>query len=260
MKKTILSAIVLSVAVFVTGCATTKDCCATGEACCGACGEDKDGFKPLFNGKNLSGWWGLKTEDPAKWMALPIEKLVDKKAASLDDIQKHWSIEGDELVNDGHGLYLTTDKNYGDFELLIDYKTVAKADSGIYLRGIPQVQIWDYTEEGGKWKIGADKGSGGLWNNSKGAKGKDPLVLADKPFGEWNSFRIVMAGDIVTVWLNGKLVVDHARMENYFDRKGGVPETGPIQLQTHGGEIRWRNIKIREIGPEESAKIQAKAK
>jgi hypothetical protein len=262
MKKIISTSILLSVAVFVTGCATTgdKECCLSGEACCEACGEDKDGFRPLFNGRDLSGWWGLKTEDPAKWMALPIEQLVDKKAASLDDIQQHWSIEGDELVNDGHGLYLTTDKNYGDFEFLVDYKTVAKADSGIYLRGIPQVQIWDYTEEGGKWKIGADKGSGGLWNNSKGAKGKDPLVLADKPFGEWNSFRIIMAGDIVTVWLNGKLVVDHARMENYFDRKGGVPAEGPIQLQTHGGEIRWRNIKIREIGPEESKQIQAKAK
>ena len=260
MKRISSILITASLALFSLGCATTKDCCTNGETCCEACLAEEDGFTPLFNGSNLSGWWGLKTEDPAKWMALPTEKLVEKKAASLDDILQHWSIDGDELVNDGHGLYLTTDKDYGDFELLIDYKTVAKADSGIYLRGIPQVQIWDYTEEGGKWKIGADKGSGGLWNNSKGAKGKDPLVLADKPFGEWNSFRIVMAGDIVTVWLNGKLVVDHARMENYFDRKGGVPETGPIQLQTHGGEIRWRNIKIREIGPEESAKIQAKAK
>ena len=105
-------------------------------------------------------------------------------------------------------MYLTTEKNYGDFELLVDYKTVAKADSGIYLRGIPQVQIWDYTKEGGKWNIGADKGSGGLWNNSKGAPGKDPVVFADKPFGEWNVFRILMVGERVSIWLNGKLVVD----------------------------------------------------
>mgnify|MGYP006192395349 CR=1 FL=1 len=57
------------------------------------------------------------------------------------------------------------------------------ADSGIYLRGTPQVQIWDFTKEGGKWNLGADKGSGGLWNNSPGTAGKDPAVLADKPFG-----------------------------------------------------------------------------
>jgi len=67
--------------------------------------------------------------------------------------------------------------------------TMGQADSGIYLRATPQVQIWDYTKEGGRWNIGADKGSGGLWNNDKGSPGKDPLVLADKPFGEWNHFR-----------------------------------------------------------------------
>ena len=142
-------------------------------------GTPPEGFTALFNEEDLSGWWGIGTEDPAKWMALSAEKFKEKKAKSIKDIAKHWSVDGEELVNDGHGLYLSTEKNYGDFELLIDYKTVAKADSGIYLRGIPQVQIWDYTKEGGKWNIGADKGSGGLWNNSKGAPGKDPLVLAD---------------------------------------------------------------------------------
>ncbi|HIL24722.1 MAG TPA: DUF1080 domain-containing protein, partial [Verrucomicrobia bacterium] len=126
------------------------------------------GFKALFNGKNLDGWWGLKTEDPAKWMALDEAALAKKKAASIADINEHWAIDNGELVNDGHGMYLSPQKNDGDFELLVDYKTVAKADSGIYLRGIPQVQIWDTTKAGGKWGIGADKGSGGLWNNPKG--------------------------------------------------------------------------------------------
>ena len=150
------------------------------------------GFTTLFNGKDLKGWWGLKTEDPAKWMALSPEKFAEKKAASLKDIAKHWSVDGEELVNDGHGMYLTTEKNYGDFELLVDYKTVAKADSGIYLRGIPQVQIWDYTKEGGKWNIGADKGSGGLWNNSKGAAlptDSQESAQAQKAQASFGSFR-----------------------------------------------------------------------
>ena len=219
-------------------------------------GTPPEGFTALFNEKNLSGWWGLKTEDPVKWKALSADKLAEKKAASLKDIAQHCSVDGEELVNDGHGLYLSTQKNYGDFEFLVDYKTVPKADSGIYLRGIPQVQIWDSTEEA-KFNIGANKGSGGLWNNSKGAPGKDPLVLADKPFGQWNSFRIIMVGERVSVWLNGKLLVDHARMENYFNRKGQIPRTGPIQLQTHGGEIRWRNVFIREIGTNEGNEILA---
>lgn len=217
--------------------------------------EPPPGFVALFNGKDLSGWWGAGTEDPRKYMALPSEEFAKKREASLADINKHWRVENGELVNDGNGLYLTTDKFYGDFELLVDYKTVPKADSGIYLRGIPQVQIWDYTKEGGKWNIGADKGSGGLWNNSPGAPGKDPLVLADKPFGEWNHFRIRMVGSRVTVWLNEKLVVDNAILENYFNRKIPVPPKGPIQLQTHGGEIRWRNVFLREIPSDEAIQL-----
>ena len=175
------------------------------------------------------------------------EQLKAHKEKTREDINKHWSVKNGELVNDGHGLYLSTNKDYGNFELMLEYKTVAKADSGIYLRGVPQVQIWDTTKEGGKWKHGADKGSGGLWNNRKGAPGKNPSKLMDKPFGQWNSMRILMVGSKVTVHLNGEKVVDAAVMENYFDRKNPIFEKGPIQLQTHGGEIRWRNVFIKEL-------------
>lgn len=219
-----------------------------------------EGFTALFDGKTIDdGWWGWGTKHYKQYMDATPENYAAMRKASLADINKHWSVDNGELVNDGHGLYLTTKKFYGNFEFRVDYKTVAKADSGIYLRGCPQVQIWDYTDKG-KFKLGADKGSGGLWNNNKGSKGKDPLVLADKPFGEWNSFRIIMVGDIVTIYLNDKLIVDHAQMHNYFDRKAGMPATGPIQLQTHGGEIRWRNIYIREIGEEEGKKYLANDK
>lgn len=214
------------------------------------------GYVALFNGKNLDGWWGLKTEDPAKWMALSPEALAAKKMASLEDVRKHWMVEDGVLVNDGKGLYLSTEKNYGNFELFVDYKTVPGADSGIYLRGVPQVQIWDTTKKGGKWKLGADKGSGGLWNNGgAGAPGRDPLVLADKPLGQWNTFHITMIEDKVTVVLNDKLVVDKATLVNFWDRATPIErrkpliEKGPIQLQTHGGEIRWRNIFIKELTP-----------
>jgi hypothetical protein len=129
--------------------------------------QPPEGFTALFNGKDLDGWWGWGTGHYKKYRDISPEEFAKLQATSREDINKHWRVEDGELVNDGHGLYLTTNKFYGDFELLIDYKTVAKADSGIYLRGIPQVQIWDYTEAGGKWHIGADKGSGGLWNNPK---------------------------------------------------------------------------------------------
>ena len=209
------------------------------------------GFTALWNGRDLAGWWGADTEDPRKYMALPAAEFQKKHDASLGNISQHWSVRDGELVNDGKGLFLTTEKYYGDFELLVDYKTVPLADSGIYLRGCPQVQIWDSTEKG-KFPIGADKGSGGLWNNSAGAPGKDPLVKADKPFGQWNRLRIIMVGSRVWVWLNGQATVIGAAMENYYDRKLPVPSLGPIQLQTHGGEIRWRNVFIRAIGSDEA--------
>ncbi len=223
------------------------------------------GFSPLFNGKDLTGFRGGDTYDHRKLLALPEAERnaqIAKWTASMLEVnpktgKPHWYFENGELVNDGLGAYATTEKDYGDFELLIDYKTVPKADSGIYLRGVPQVQIWDFTEKE-KFNIGADKGSGGLWNNSPGAPGKDPAVLADKPFGEWNAFRIVMVGSRVSVWLNGKQVVKNAVMENYYDRKLPVPVKGPIQLQTHGGEIRWRNAFVREIPAKEANEILAK--
>ena len=205
------------------------------------------GFASLFNGKDLTGWFGHATKDPRTLWEMSSEELEAHKKETRKDINKHWSAENGELVNDGQGLYLTTNKDYGNFELMLEYKTVAKADSGIYLRGVPQVQIWDTTKEGGKWKLGADKGSCGLWNNSKGAPGKNPSKNMDKPFGEWNSVHILMVGNKVTIHFNGEKVVDAAVMENFFDRKNPIFERGPIQLQTHGGEIRWRNVFIKEL-------------
>jgi hypothetical protein len=212
------------------------------------------GFKALFNGKNLSGWYGWSTKNPEDLWSMSADDQAAYKKKSLEDVNQHWSVQDGILVNDGHGLYLTSEEEFSNFELLIDYKTVPKADSGIYLKAVPQVQIWDFTEEA-KFGIGADKGSGGLWNNSKGAKGKDPLVRADKPFGEWNSFRIRQIGSRTWVWMNGKLLVDNAIMENYFDRSRPLFPQGPIQLQTHGGEISWRNVFVREISPNEATDI-----
>jgi hypothetical protein len=217
------------------------------------------GFTAIFNGTDLSGLHGIPRDyDPRKLFAMSDEQKADFIKKHEDEFQQHWHAENGELVNDGQGPYATDFKDYGDVELLVDYKTVAKADSGIYLKGTPQVQIWDTTKEGGKWNLGADKGSGGLWNNSPGNPGKDPLVLADKPFGEWNKVRIIQIGARTTVYLNGKLVVDNQPMENYWDRKKPLFPKGPIEFQTHGGEIRWKNIFVRQIPPEEANKFLQK--
>ncbi len=216
------------------------------------------GFKALFNGKDLTGWHGQQTMDPVAFTKLSAEEKAKKLEEWNKDMAKHWSVKDGVIENDGTGVYLTPDDDYGDIELIIDWKIGPKGDSGLYLRGTPQVQIWDYTEPDYK-KNDADKGSGGLWNNTKGSPGKDPLVLADNPPGEWNRFRIVQVGTRTTVYLNDKLVVDHAILENYWDkeRKKPLPARGPIQLQTHQHPTWWRNIYVREIPTDEANKILA---
>lgn len=209
-------------------------------------------WEPLFNGKDLDGWYGMDSMSPDKLRSPEVQARRNEFRTATAE---HWTVEDGELVNDGAGPYLTTNRNLGDFELSLEYNTVAKADSGVYLKATPQVQIWDYTEEGGNWHLGADKGSGGLWNNTAGRPGKDPLVLADKPFGEWNRLRILQIGARTSVHLNDQLVVDHAIMENYWDRSKPLAKTGPIQLQTHGGNIRWRNLKARDIDAEEANRV-----
>jgi len=216
-----------------------------------------EGFRALFDGSTLNGWRGMPHFDPYELAAMSDDDRAKFFAEQQASIDAHWSVDDGAIVNDGDGAYLTTVEEFGDYELMIDYRTVALADSGIYLRATPQVQIWDTTEAGGKWSLDADKGSGGLWNNSPGAPGKNPSALMDRPFGEWNRFRIRQVGERTSIWLNGTQVVDNARMENFWRRESPMLRRGPIQLQTHGGEIRWKNIFIREIGTDEANSILA---
>lgn len=201
----------------------------------------------LYNGKDLAGWRGQGMHDPKQWNDMKAEDREKKQAQYNEDMNKHWKAEGEEIINDGKGVYLTTDKDYGDFILELEWKMMKpNGDSGIYLRGYPQVQIWDPANPAEK-KNGADKGSGALWNNSNAKNGKFPLVVADKPIGEWNKMKIEMRGENVTITMNDQLVVDKATMENYYKRGTPISPTGPIQLQTHGSEMRFRNIKLQEL-------------
>lgn len=196
----------LSFAAFVTLAAVAEEAKSPGPP---------KGFTVLFDGTDLSKW-----------------KVSEQNAA-------HWKVVDEILVYDGKGKSLPTAKDYGDFELLVDWKIDKGADSGIYLRGKPQVQIWDIDRH--------KEGSGGLWNNKKTHVGEKPLVPADKPVGQWNTFRIKLVGDKVTVHLNGKLVVDKAPMEPLKKKDGSIIETGPILLQHHGNPLQFRNIFIKEL-------------
>jgi hypothetical protein len=208
------------------------------------------GFTALFNGKDLTGWKGLlkgPAEFPAGRRDLTPEQLSELQKEADEIMRSAWSVNNGELHYTGKGRSLATDKKYGDFDFYVDWKIPAHADSGIYLRGLPQVQIWDPTDPG-QFGNGAQKGSGGLWNNKgPGKDGKDPLVKADKPTGEWNTFHIRMVGDRVTIWLNGQEVVHNSILENLWEPTKPLPRAEQIELQNHGNELSFKNIYIREL-------------
>jgi hypothetical protein len=240
------------------------------------------GFTALFNGKDLTGWEGHVTmAERAKYSPETVAELRKKRTEAA---REHWSAKEGVIVLDGKpstkwvvdsggkvvmdkgtmGLSLVTAKDYGNFELYVDWKIEKNGDSGIYLRGQPQVQIWDSDNSPGARGVDKGSGSGGLWNNplspevanskndelirKEGMKiGKIPLKKADKPLGEWNRFRIIMVGEEVTVYLNGELVVDKAKLPNYWEKGKPLPEKGPIELQYHGDPLWFKNIYVKEL-------------
>jgi HEAT repeat protein len=203
-----------------------------------------EGFKPMFNGKDLTGWQGL-VENPVARAKMKPSELAKKQIEANKKITENWSVKDGCIWFNGKGDNLCSVKEYGDFEMLVDWKITKEGDSGIYLRGSPQVQIWDTS----RVQSGAQVGSGGLYNNQKNPS--RPLKVADNPVDEWNTFRILMVGEKVSVWLNGQLVVNNVILENYWDRNIPIFPKGPIELQAHGTNLAFRDIFVREINDRE---------
>lgn len=199
------------------------------------------GFDALFNGYDLRGWKGLVESPPKRAQMTPAE-LAEAQAKADQRMREHWKVENGALVFSGKGDSLCTDKDYGDFEMLVDWKILPKGDSGIYLRGSPQVQIWEPNSAGVDPK---HPGSGGLYNNEKNQSYASKF--ADRYVGQWNRFRILMVGEKVHVFLNDELVVNKVTMENYWERDKPIYPFGQIELQNHGNTLWFKNIYIRQI-------------
>jgi 3-keto-disaccharide hydrolase len=222
--KTLISIVVV---VFLAQCAHAAD------------NTPPEGFKEQFNGKDLTGWKGL-VANPAQRAKMTPSELAEKQKSADERMRAHWSVKDGVIVFDGKGDNLCTERDYGDFEMFVDWKIQKAGDSGIYVRGTPQIQIWDPDAE-----TQNAVGSGGLFNNQKNPS--KPSKRADKPIGEWNTFRIRIVGEKVTVWLNDELVVDNVTMENYWERAKPLYATGQIELQNHGNPLYFKNIYIKEL-------------
>jgi hypothetical protein len=204
------------------------------------------GFAALFNGKDLTGWKGLlksPLDNPAARAKATPQELAEAQKEADELMRQCWRVEDGALVFNGKGRSLCTAKDYGDFEMYVTWKIEPHGDSGIYLRGSPQVQIWDpHTKP---TMHGSEVGSGGLYNNQKNPS--KATKVADKPIGEWNTFYIKMVGEKVTIKLNDELVVDNVTLENYWERDKPIYPTGQIELQNHGSTLWFKNIYLREI-------------
>ncbi|MCF0197453.1 MAG: DUF1080 domain-containing protein [Bacteroidaceae bacterium] len=202
------------------------------------------GFVSLFNGKDLTGWKGL-VENPIRRAQMTAAELTEAQAKADEVMRRDWKVVDGKIAYVGHGFEnLCTERSYRNFELYIDWQLDPNGnepDAGIYLRGTPQVQIWDIA----RVNVGAQVGSGGLYNNQQHRS--TPLCVADNTLGEWNSFRIRMVDDRVSVWLNGVLVVDEVVMENYWDRSLPIPACDQIELQAHGSLVYFRDIYLKEL-------------
>lgn len=251
---------------------------------CAYCNSPIQDWKPIFNAEDTKGWrgggtfdhWRFTQLDEARQRAL-VEKWNESFLAINPKTQRpYWRVENGELISDGQGAYATTIATFRNFEFVAEYRISSNADSGVYLRGIPQIQIWDVLQQDhDPERRGSAKGSGGLWNNTPGSPGRYPATVADRPPGQWNRLEARIIGSRVSVRLNGTLVVADAILENSHDylptgridalltklhlrsKRPSRPAApiGPIQLQTHGGEVRWRNLAVREIHDSEAISV-----
>ncbi len=192
------------------------------------------GFTALFDGKTLKGWQAVVADPPTLYAMAP-EDLASAVRKATTEARKHWAVKDGCLAYDGKQGGLGTVLDYGDFEMLVDWRIEPGGESGIDLRGMPQVQICDNPI-----------GSGGLHNNVTNPN--IPSEKADNPPGQWNRFRILMVGDRATVFVNNRLVVNSVKPDNYWNTQQPIAATGPIQLRNGGTKVWFKNVFVREIG------------
>lgn len=183
---------------------------------------EKD-FVPLFNGKDTSGW---KLRKPSAHNSWKVEDGLLKNVVGPGE----------------HGVDLVTEKSFWNFTVKYDYMVPDNSNSGFYLRGRHEIQIF------GDYKSGkpAITGNGAIYNF------KEPAVFASKPAGEWQTVEATMIGNKITVILNGKTIHDKVECNkatgSEIDNK--VDQPGPIFLQGDHGTVTFRNIRIQELPKE----------
>jgi hypothetical protein len=181
----------------------------------------EEGFVPLFNGKDLTGWKLRHADAHSSWSVLP------------GGVLKNTVPQG------GHGVDLVTTNTFWNFTVRYEYMTPKNSNSGFYLRGRHEIQILgDY-----------DNHDLGLGSNGAIYGFKGPDKFATKPTGEWQTVEATIIGNRITVILNGVKIHDNVECNKATGSEidGRVKEPGPIFLQGDHGTVSFRNIRIKEL-------------
>lgn len=179
--------------------------------------ERRQGFRPLFNGRDLTGWHLRHSDGKASW-----------------------SVQNGMLVNSGGGTDLVTDAVFGDHVVRYEYLVPKNGNSGFYLRGLYEIQVSD-DFEGKKTDI---HGNGAVYDKIL------PTAFASRPAGQWQQAEATLIGNRVTVVLNGVKVIDNTPIEGITGlalENIKPSDPGPFFLQGDHSAVAFRNIRVKPL-------------
>ena len=184
---------------------------------------DDAGFKPLFNGKDLTGWHLRRPDAENSWTV-------------ADGVLKN-TVEAGH-----HGVDLVSDAKFWNFTVKYEYMVPDGSNSGFYLRGRHEIQILGDFASGKTAKTG----NGAIYNQTA------PSEFASKPAGEWQTVEVTMIGNKITVILNGKKIHDNVECDHATGSQldDNVKEPGSFFLQGDHGTVSFRNIMVKELPKE----------
>jgi hypothetical protein len=222
----------------------------------------EDGWKPLLSGKDLSGWTGMDGK-PHEWITTNgvwWDRLLGP--TRLGAIKQ----PGDRILNSltGRTTNLVSEQKFGDIELYVEFMLAKGSNSGVYLHGLYEVQVFD--SFGSSMPMTSSDGGGiyHRWIDNKGVGGSAPALNASRRPGEWQSYQIWFRAPrfdasgkktenakFIRVLHNGLLVQQNVDCEGGTRAAMNIPEaaTNPIMLQGDHGPVAFRNIYYRPLRP-----------
>jgi hypothetical protein len=225
-SSTNMKALLLTTLVVFTGSVLTASDEALVTKSSVVAGTDEKDFKPLFNGKDLAGWHLRKADGHNSWKV-------------EDGILKNVVEKGQ------HGTDLVGDQKFWNFTVRYEYQVPDNSNSGFYLRGRHEIQIFGDYQKGKSTK----GGNGAIYQHAL------PTEFASKPGDQWQTVEATMIDNKVTVILNGKKIHDNVTVDKATGSEldANVTEPGPFFLQGDHGTVSFRNIRVKEL-PKTAAK------